>query len=162
MHLSGGNLKVTEKEHGGLEDVLDKYDFTVFGTSSSSSLTNQAEDRRQPAIKDAEKSLKWDAIEKHLCDAKAALERLNRDVQRFLPAVQKSRDPDLVGKFKEVHTQVQQSLQKVNDALLWKEPCLFSTVFNEYFLIHIEFFWLACIRSWKVSSALANHKWMLG
>ena len=57
MHLSGGNLKISENGHAALEDVLDKYDFTVFGTSCSS-LTNVAEDKRAPAIKDVEKSLK--------------------------------------------------------------------------------------------------------
>ena len=121
MTLNRGQIQVSSKEHEQLEDVLEKYDFSVIGNSSIGSGSHQQE--KQPlAVKDVERNVKWSLIEKHLVEAKAAQDRLMRDSQKILPAVQKSRDVELVGKFKDMHGQLQQSNQKVSEALLWKDP----------------------------------------
>ena len=161
MTLSRGQIKVTSKEHEQLEDVLEKYDFSVIGCSSIGSGSGPHEKESLPlAVKDAERNVKWSLIEKHLVEAKAAQDRLLKDSQKILPAIQKSRDVELVGKFKDMHGQLQQGCSKVSEALLWKDLltcCCKISKNNLTTFPHMVF-----ARNFKESVGLQKVKWIDG
>ena len=126
MELHRGKVKLQQGEHSALEDTMEQFDWKQFGSPQKTGAS--ASGSKQPlAIADQPKLIKWDAIEAHLVEAKAAQDKMMKDIQRCLPGVQKGKtqDESLVTKFREIHGTTQSNSQKISDALMWKAWCDF-------------------------------------
>ena len=123
MELHRGKVKLAKEEHAHLEETMEAFDWKQFG-SPAAALKNasSASGSRTLAIADQPKVVKWESIESHLVEAKAAQDRLMKDINKCLPGVQKgkAKDESLVVKFREIHRTTQSNSQKIADALMWK------------------------------------------
>ena len=143
MELHRGKTKLKQEEFKALEETMEHFDWKQFGSPMRSNASSGSGARQPLAIADAPKLIKWESIESHLVEAKAAQDRLMKDIQKCLPGVQKGKGQDetLVVKFREIHGTTQSSSQKISDALMWKAWCEFfnrTKQNNMYFLLMCE------------------------
>ena len=78
MELHRGKTKLKQEEFKALEETMEHFDWKQFGSPMRSNASSGSGARQPLAIADAPKLIKWESIESHLVEAKAAQDRLMR------------------------------------------------------------------------------------
>ena len=119
MQLDRGASKLKKEEHATVSDVLSNFDWKKFGTSSPA-LENKKK-HSTLAITNGPPMVPWSAVEPHVLEAKAAHERVLKDLNKCYKPVAASNDMTLVSNFKSTLTALQANQQELCNCLMFKD-----------------------------------------
>ncbi|CAE7839637.1 unnamed protein product [Symbiodinium sp. CCMP2592] len=136
QQLSGGCAALTVDQFDTLTSFFSGRPWALQGSQSFDSATNResgpeallssgsSSGQRQLALQDkpaVEVEVKWKVVETNLTEAKQALDRLQRDAQRYVSKVKVLGDNDLSEDLKSVLASLAKSLSVCGDCLTWNE-----------------------------------------
>ncbi len=119
MDVNRGVTSLTKDEHRVVSAVLQNFNWNKFGADSpkaSASTTKQ----KQLALTNGPVVVKWKDVEIALTDAKGAHERVLKELNRCFGAAGNSKDRNIVEKFKETMTSLQNNNQTISNCLMFK------------------------------------------
>lgn len=118
MDVNRGVTNLTASEHKAVHNVLQQFDWSKFGTGSPKQ--SGGVQQQQLALTNGPVLVKWKDVEQALTDAKAAHERVLKELHRCFTAAGNSKDPEIVQKFKETMTSLQSNNQSISNCLMFK------------------------------------------
>ena len=118
MDVNRGVTNLTASEHKAVHNVLQQFDWSKFGTGSPKQ--SGGVQQQQLALTNGPILVKWKDVEQALTDAKAAHEKVLKELHRCFTAAGNSKDPEIVQKFKETMTSLQSNNQSISNCLMFK------------------------------------------
>ena len=126
MELKRGQVKLKAGEHDVVSSHMLKWNWKDFGQGSPETKQNHI---KPLALTNGPVVLKWSDVEESLQEAKGAHDRVLGMLNKLFQPVGNSKDPDLVGKFKETVTKLQQNSQSISNAMMFKDCCEWNCMF---------------------------------